>query len=157
MNHPRKRIQTVYLYPDGHAVVVWQKRDRDAGTIEWVEIHERWGPVVGFIEGRLILKPELAALVKHARAISAKEATVEAGSEKTKAANLALDTLEVLSRGAEWPVYFHNIPHMLSGPWTYQPHIDLENFEAVRENVMWSSFNVGKVHYRKRKKTGSPA
>lgn len=154
MRPSNKRLRTVYLYPDGHAVAAWEKYDREAGTVEWIEIHERWGPAVAFSTGRLILKGELALLVKDARTVDAELASLEAGSERSRAAGLALDTLRVLPKGAgvDWPVYFHNIPSMLSGPWTYQPEVETETFDQVREATRWSLSNVAKVHYRKRKK-----
>ena len=153
----QKRLRTVYLYPDGHAVAMWEKRDRDAGTIEWAEIHERWGPAVGIQTGRLILNGQLALLVRGARAVNARPASIDAGSESTRAAGLALDTLEVLPQGAgiDWPVHFHNVPSMLSGPWTFQPDAGAETFDDVREKATWGLSNVGRVHYRRRKK--SPA
>lgn len=155
MTPMKKRLRTVYLYPDGHAVCCWEKYDREAGTVEWVEIHERWGPVVGFEAGRLILKGSLALLIKNARAVNAKTPTVARGSERTKELGLALDSLEVLPQGTgvDWPVVFNNAPAVLSAEWTFQPEAATETFEEVREATRWSLSNVAKVHYRKRKKT----
>lgn len=155
MNLMKKRLRTVYLYPDGHAVCCWEKYDREAGTVEWVEIHEQWGPAVGFETGRLILSGSLALLLKGVRAVNAKTPTVERGSEKTKELGLALDSLEVLPRGTgiDWPVVFNGLPGVLSAEWTFQPEVETETFEEVREAVRWSLSNVAKVHYRRRKKT----
>lgn len=147
----RKRIQTVYLYADGHAVAICEKNDPCAGKVEWVEIHERWGPQVLFCAGRLVLKPELAQLLKSCVGVSAAPARVEAGSRNTRERGIALDTLELRVRGAEHPVVLHGIPEWLSGPWNYQGNVD-ETFDEVKDNSFWSTHTVAKVHYAKRRK-----
>lgn len=155
MTPMKKRLRTVYLYPDGHAIACWEKHDREAGQIEWVEIHERWGPAVGLKTGRLILSGQLALLVRDARAVNAKPAALERGSDRTRELGLAPDALEVLPKGAgiDWPVVFNSIADVLSAEWTYQPEAETETFEEVRESVRWSLSNVARVHYRRRKKT----
>jgi len=155
MNLLKKRLRMIYLYPDGHAIACWEKYDREAGQIEWVEIHERWGPAVGLTTGRLILKAPLALLVRDARAVNAKPAEVSRGSENTRKLGLALDALEVLPKGAgiDWPVVFNGLPGLVAADWTYQPEAATETFEEVRESTRWGLSNVSRVHYRRRKKT----
>lgn len=147
----RKRIQTVYLYSDGHAVAIWEKDDPSAGKVEWVEIHERWGPQVLFCAGRLVLKPEMAQLLKSCVGVEAAPASVEAGSPNTRERGIALDTLSLRVRGADHPVILHGIPEWLSGPWLYQGNVD-ETFDEVKDCQLWSLHNVAKVHYIKRRK-----
>lgn len=147
----RKRIQTVYLYADDHAVALWEKNDPQAGKVEWAEIHERWGPQVLFCAGRLVLKPEMAQLLKSCVGVSAAPARIEAGSPNTRERGIALDTLSLRVRGAEHPVILHGIPEWLSGPWRYQGDVD-ETFDQVKDAPFWSTVRVAKVHYRKRKK-----
>ena len=49
----KKKLHCAYLFGDGHAVLVYEKRDRQAGDIHWAEVIEKFGPECQF-EGRIV-------------------------------------------------------------------------------------------------------
>lgn len=136
-----------YLYADGHAVVVFEKHDKHAGTVTWVEVFEEWTKAHCSFQGRVIIgrySGGLAWLCKQALSIRAQEPRVDAGSEGTRQKGILFGTLEVVTKGGS--LYFHDMPATISGPYTYQPD-HVENFDAGL--ARWGNYPVGKIHRKK--------
>ena len=49
----KKKLHCAYLFADGHAVLVYEKHDRQAGDIRWAEVVEKFGPECRF-KGRIV-------------------------------------------------------------------------------------------------------
>jgi hypothetical protein len=141
-----KKLHCAYLYADGHAVLVYEKHDRQAGDIRWVEIVEKFGPECRFT-GRIVFcwgSNGLVSLCRKAVAVRAKLPTLDSGSERTRELGIPVGTLEVqLGGGHLDSVYFHEFEGVLSAPYTYQPEQD-EKFDP--EISRWADYRVAKVH-----------
>ena len=145
----KNKPTVTYLYADGHAVVLFEKTDKHAGKIEWVEVFEEWTKATCSFQGRVIIgrySEGLAWLCKQATAIRAKEPRVDAGSEGTRAKGILFGTLEVVTKGGS--LYFHDMPATISGPYTYQPE-HVETFDAGL--ARWGNHPVAKIHRKELK------
>ena len=49
----KQKLHCAYLFADGHAVLVYEKHDRQAGDIRWAEVVEKFGPECRFT-GRIV-------------------------------------------------------------------------------------------------------
>jgi len=140
----KPRLTCVYLYSDGHAIEVFEKQDKDAGTINFVHVHEKWTTAICGFTGRIVIgrySGALAAICRRADVIRATEPTLDAGSEGTRAKGIAFGTLEV--KGKDGSLYFHDMPGTISGPYHYQrDHIDRFNPDCRT----WGNYPVAKVH-----------
>jgi len=144
MSNTTKRATVTYLYADGHAVVLFEKQDKDAGLITFAEVFEQWTKATCSFEGRVIIgrySEGLAWLCKQAVSIRAKVPKVDAGSEGTRAKGIAFGTLEVVSKGGS--LYFHDMPGTISGPYCYQPEQE-ERFDAGL--ARWGNYPVSTIH-----------
>jgi hypothetical protein len=149
----KKRLTCAYLYADGHAVLLYEKTDRDAGTVEFAEIHEKWTDARLDFKGRLCFSRYESAgfmrLAKMAKLIQAKEPSTDRGSENTRKLGIPVGSLEFnFDRnyyGGDC-AHFKSMPSVLSAGYTYQPEID-DKFDP---NIMhWGITRVGKVHRAK--------
>lgn len=142
----RKKLQCAYLFADGHAVLVYEKHDREAGDVRWVEVIEKFGPECHFT-GRIVFhwgSDGLVNLCRKALEVRAKVPSVEAGSTRTKELGLAVGTLDVqLGRDSLDGVHFHDLDNVLSGPYKYQPEV-VETFDPQISH--WSDYRVAKIH-----------
>ena len=142
----RKKLHCAYLFADGHAVLVFEKRDPQAGDIRWAEVVEQFGPECRFT-GRIIFhwgSTGLLNLCRKAIAVRAKAATLDAGSERTRELGIPVGTLEVqLGDDHLDKVYFHDLSGVLGAPYTYQPEQD-EKFDP--DISRWADRRVAKVH-----------
>jgi len=78
----KKKLHCFYLFADGHAVLIYEKHDRQAGEIKWGEIIEKFGPECRF-EGRIVFhggSNGLLNLCRKAVAVRATAPTLDAGS-----------------------------------------------------------------------------
>lgn len=146
---PTKRLQCAYLYADGHAILIYEKQDRDAGRIEFAEVHERFTDAKILFQGRLVFNrfhaEGLLRLAKLADEICATRAKIESGSDRTKELGIAVGSLRFHIGG---DVSFHSMPDILSDGWTYQPDM-LEHFDEGLSR--WGHSPVARIH---RVKTG---
>ncbi len=46
---PSKRLTHAYLFPDRHAILIYEKHDKEAGTIEFAEQYENFLPDCKYI------------------------------------------------------------------------------------------------------------
>ena len=142
----KKKLHCAYLFGDGHAVLVYEKHDRQAGDIRWVEVVEKFGPECRFT-GRIVFhwgSDGLLNLCRKAVAVRAKAPTIEADSTRTKELGIPVGTLDIqLGSDARDSVYFHDLEGVLGAPYKYQPEAD-EKFKP--EASHWSDYRVAKVH-----------
>lgn len=142
----KKKLHCAYLFADGHAVLVYEKRDRQAGDIRWVEVVEKFGPECRFA-GRIVFhwgSNGLLNLCRKAVALRVEAPTLEAGSERTRELGIPVGTLEIkLSDDHLDSIYFHDMDTVLCAPYKYQPEAD-EKFDP--EISRWADYRVTKVH-----------
>lgn len=140
-----KTARTMYLYSDGHAVVCHQKKDKDAGEIRFVTLHETIGvmPLFDCDGGRLIVSDRSAiAMLLAAQSVRCRAANIESGSQKTRERGIAVETIALNFGYGE--TYFYNMPGLLSSDLTFQSGID-EAWSDVKNGHRWSSDPVGEV------------
>lgn len=144
-----KKLTCTYLFADGHAVQVFEKNDRDAGTVRFCEIHERFTEAALRFTGRLIFgryEDGMPSLVKQALRIEAQEASANSGSDKTRAMGIAVGWLALDLKGGR--VQFDSMPSILSSSYTYQPGSDYaETFDP--NALTWGDCRVAKIHRAK--------
>jgi hypothetical protein len=141
-----KKLTCAYLYADGHAVLVYEKNDKDAGDIRFVEIHEKYTDARLSFEGRIIFSRGEMAMLKLARKaarIEAKAPSVKNGSEKTQRLGIALGYLTIdFGGGYDDSLYCYSMPDLISGQWTYQPEV-IETCPNSSE-LFWGNYRVSK-------------
>jgi prepilin-type processing-associated H-X9-DG protein len=153
MKFPRKLLKTarvMYLYADGHASVVHERRDPKAGNIEWVTLHERLPVQVlsGFSSaaaktaGRLIINREAIPLILSAQRVHWYAPEPRHGSDKSKALGLAIGIIG-LNFGSGY-MHMYTIPDILCGDITIQTDTS-ETWSEVKEDRRWGSMNVSDV------------
>lgn len=144
MNKTHKATVT-YLYADGHAVVVYEKQDKQAGLVEWVEVYEQWTKADCNFQGRIIIGRYTGAMAwlcsKQATLIRAKSPSIDYGSQGTKEKGIAVGLLEIETK--EGSFYWHDMPGVMSAPYTYQPE-QCENFDAGL--ARWAGRPVARIH-----------
>ena len=144
----KKKLTHAYLYAAGHAVLCYEKRDKDAGEVQWCEIHQKWTEAQLSFEGRITFgrgsSPELLRMCKRAQRIEAKEASTKNGSDNTKEAGIAVGGLTFTFGDYSDYLHLSSFPNLISAPWTYQPDVG----ECVPSEFasQWGNLRVAKVH-----------
>lgn len=145
----RKVCTCLYLYADGHAVACYEKHDREAGRVEYVEIYEKIVAARSFLgfKGRVVFHDGEAflPLLKGARHVTAEAPAIDRGSDATKRKGIAVGGVSILpAKGGE--LRWHLIPDVLSSGLTYdeaqQGYGETFDPSATR----WSDRHVGKIH-----------
>ena len=152
MKRTPKHLSTLYLYPDGHAVGVFETTHSPSGKrVEWVEIWESFGGVRRFDKGRLIVSTRygnaLYGIVEMSTRISAQEDRVigEFSSGHSKQANCPLGGVTFDTPAGR--LQFNTCSYV-SGDFTFQPEaINTETFNP--DLAEWSIYRVAKVHRAK--------
>lgn len=151
----KKRIRSSYLYADGHAVLIWEKDDKDAGTVEFVEIFEKWTDAKLRFEGRIVFGNydfEMMRLAKKAYAIEASEASLNRGSDNTKKNGIRVGSLTYeMSPGYSNSLCWTTMPDLISCSFTYQPLTSEPCPKA--EDYFWSAKRISKFHKAESKPT----
>ena len=141
----RKKLHCAYLFGDGHAVLVYEKHDRQAGDIRWAEVVEKFGPECRFT-GRIVFhwgSNGLLNLCRNAVAVLATAPTLDAGSERTRELGIPVGTLEIqLGNDHVDKVYFHDLPGVIGASYTYQPEQE-EKFDPGISR--WVDYRVAKI------------
>lgn len=150
----KPKLWCSYLYADGHAVLVYEKSDKHAGTVKWCEVHEKFGPECQF-EGRIVIgsfSEGLTNLCKRAAVVRAKEPDAKHGSDATKKLGISIGTMEVQMSSGSYhdSLYFYDMPGTFSGPYHYQPET-IEVFKA--DATHWSDYRIAKIHRAKQPQT----
>lgn len=150
MKIPAKLFKTcrcAYLYADGHMVMVHEKKDVDAGRVEWVTLHENIGVKCDF-EGRLIISgcwADSAAIhfVASCQRIRVRPATIKGGSENTRKANIPVGYIG-FNFGHGY-VTFSQFSTMVSDDFTLQTD-KVTTWDEVKGNTRWSDYPVSHVY-----------
>jgi hypothetical protein len=141
-----KKLHCAYLFADGHAVLVYEKHDRQAGDIRWAEVVEKFGPECRFT-GRITFhwgSNGLLNLCRKAVAVRATAPTLDAGSDRTRELGIPVGTLEIqLGDDHLDRIHLHDLDGVLSAPYKYQPEV-VETFDP--EISRWCDYRVAKVH-----------
>ncbi len=141
----KPEVYCSYLFADGHAVVVYQKRDPDAGEIKFAEVFERLGPDCHF-KGRIVLhNPRgLLNLIRKSNNVRAVEPHIKHGSDRSKEMGVEVGYLEVcLSKDWQDSVCFYTMPGVLSASFTIQPGNE-ETFDPDASS--WSGYRIARIH-----------
>jgi hypothetical protein len=125
----RKKLHCACLFADGHAVMVYERRDPQAGDIRWAEIVEKFGPECRFT-GRVMFHDGSGAMLNLCR--------------KAVAVRVTHATLEVEMANTHFnKVWPHDLSSVLGAPHTHQPEQE-EKFDP--EISRWADYRVTKVH-----------
>jgi len=138
-------IYCAYLYADGHAVVIYEKQDSDAGSIKYVEVYEKLGPECNF-KGRLVVhRGGLFNLLRRAKIVRAVTPSLSHGSQNTQEKGIEVGYLE-LTMSNDWTdtIAFYEMPGLISGPHTYQPTGADEAFDP--DASIWGQYRIARVH-----------
>jgi len=127
--------KTVYLYSGGWAAVVYEKSDRDAGTVRFCDLVEKWGRRFHG-PGRLILSDGFIDLAKRAYEVKANPGRSENGSEATRRLSLCVGSLGIIPKKGAAAAWVHSFPDVLSESWTYQENVT-QSFPADGEYPAW--------------------
>lgn len=146
----KKKLTCSYLYEDGHAVLVYEKIDPDAGRISFCEVHEKLVEGNCGFTGRLIFSRYDSAMLdicKKAHAIRAHEASLDSGSDNTKRLGISYGYLEIWLSNDK-TLNFTELPGTISGSYTYQPR----TVEAcpTADGGFWGSLRISKFHPAKK-------
>jgi hypothetical protein len=140
-----KTARSLYLYSDGHAVVCHQKKDKDAGEVRWVTLHESIGvtPLFDCDGGRLIVTDRAAiAMILACHSVRCNPASLDRGSNRTKERGIAVETIALNFGYGE--TFFYNMPGLISCDLVFQTGID-ESWDDVKSVRHWSIDPVGEV------------
>ena len=149
MNSSRKTCTCLYLYADGHAVACYEKRDREAGRVEYVEIYEKIVAARSFLgfHGRIVFHDGEAflPLLKGARHVTASTPAIDRGSEATKRKEIAVGEVAILpAKGGE--LRWNLIPDVLSSGLTYDEAQEGYGERFDPSATRWGDRHVGKIH-----------
>lgn len=139
-------LQTLYLYSDGHAVIVHEKQMREAGAVRWVTIHEDIGVRTIFDNpdgsGRLIVSHAAAvAMLCAAQSVRCEQPSVDRGSKLTKERGIAVGYVALnFGRGE---VFLHQMPGLIGSDFTYQPEARAETWASLKLAHRWADYNIG--------------
>ena len=108
-----KTCRTAYLYHDGHMVLIHEKRDKDAGSVEWATIYENIGIDVNFEPGRLIINPAVLPFLLKAKRVTVSNPSEKNGSDNTRKRGIEVETIG-LYNGNDRPWFISNFPGLIS-------------------------------------------
>lgn len=141
-----KTCKTAYLYHDGHLVLVHEKRDKDAGRVEWVTIYENIGIKTYFKEpGRLIISKEVLPFLSVAKRVDVRPKNYNNGSDNTRSRNIAVETIS-LYNGSDYGWHISNFPDVISSDIYFNDN-DTSVFSA--ENCSWLGYPVKATYLEK--------
>ena len=127
-----KTARTMYLYPEGHAIIVHKKYDKNAGEVQWAVLHspEQVGIDCDFT-GRLIIDDNAIATVRTMAKIVCTEPSIDNGSESTKNKGIRVASVTLKTK-YDLKDYYSGLrvtlfPDILSGDFTYQPEFRCES------------------------------
>ena len=137
-----KLADHLYLYADGHAVVVHSKDDRQAGKVQWVTLHESIDVRAMFPngKGRIIVKgPASMAMLLAAIAVAPSEPSLIAGSENTRKRDIPVANFAF--NFGHGNVHIPSFPGLISWDFTYQPEYS-ETWDDLAEKYHWCDYNI---------------
>ena len=134
-----------YLYPDGHFVLIHDKKDKDAGTVEWKTVFKTIGVDVSIPEGEgyLVLDREFLPFLIHLKRIHVGKAGVEHGSTNTINKDISIQNVTLWTKGSEHGFIFTTFPGLLiSGV----RHTNIGHTKTFEEDKKEYHINVKKVY-----------
>jgi hypothetical protein len=146
-----KNLDCAYLYPDGHATLLYKKYDKKySQDIRWVVLVEKFaaGPMLEYEgKGRLIVSGYtdgfgFLEFVQGGR-WHAKDATLQGGSEKTRALGIAVGHIELTSAKGN-RLWVSTFPGLISCDLTYQTE-NGEKFEDVADKMRWCDYTITSI------------
>lgn len=138
-------LDTIYLYADGHAALIYGKHDKDAGQIHFVHLHQTLGPRCLF-KGRIVFhNTGFMNILKIARAVHAVEPSIENGSDRTRQLGIAVGSIGfTFDTGSEQSQFYISLlPDILSNGLKYQPDMT-ELWDEANCRVMWNDYHIAK-------------
>jgi len=142
----RAKLNCVYLYQDGHAVLVYEKHDHKAKVdYQYVEIIKDTG-IDCLFEGRLIFHhlsfDALWDIAKKSKSIQVSNG----GSINSKKMNLKVATLVLKQKNGK-SLFFQYLPEVLSGGVTHQPNADelVSDYEEEDNKYFWGTYRIAKI------------
>ena len=150
MKLSKKEIKTcrvAYLHSDGHLVIWHSKKDKDAGSVEWVTIWENIGIDVTMPDDRrLIISKGVLPFLVNATRIRVNPPSVESGSDNTRKMGLSVECIE-LRNGTNEPWVISNFPGVISSD--IYSHESNEKFSDYEGKCRWGDLPISKVHREK--------
>lgn len=111
-----KNARTAYLYSDQHLVIVYEKKDKDARRVEWVQIWEDCGVKCLFpIEsgGRVIMDKEFLPFFINLTKLEV-SVGVKQGSKNTEKMGLTVQSIILHTKGTGFGWLIAAIPSLIS-------------------------------------------
>lgn len=136
-----KTVEHGYLYANGKLVLIHRQSHKQAGSVEWVTIHDA-SDIRRTFGGRLVLHNRGAVrLIAAARSVRAQPPALEHGSENTKRLGIAYGYVSVALAADEYSdtVHFPVFANLVSGDFTPQPENDWTEQETPQ---WWASYRV---------------
>jgi hypothetical protein len=140
-----KTCRVAYLHTDGHLVLIHEKKDKDAGKIEYATIYENVEIQCSF-EGRLIIESGALPFVLESIHIRVLPADLKQGSDLTREKGIRVETLLLKNKytSHEWIINF--FPDFISSDIKYQKDMP-GKFEDVNNAYYWSNAPVKKIYF----------
>ena len=132
---PRSILRTsraLYLYPDGHGVVIHQRRLPNVGLVTWATGHQSVLPRLRLPSGRLVVNREAIALVA-----TAKELRVQWSEGTTHTRRLDVRPMELAIDYGLGLSVFHLLPDLISSDIHWQDGAAKEQWEELRAGEDW--------------------
>lgn len=143
----KREFRTAYVYSD-HAIVIYEKHDRQAGRIEYAEIKTKLPSLRGLTEGRLIIScEELWRLFEKANHVSIHDESLKHGSPAMVNEGISQQTLYIqgrrLGRALAIPgnLYLRG-RQICTSDFTYQREATSETLDELRGATSWGSTHI---------------
>ena len=144
-----KSCRCAYLYDDGHVVLVHEKRDKDAGKVEWVTIYQSIGVKTSFKKpGRLIIDPAVLPFLSICSRVEVSPACDRNGSDNTKARNIAVESISFRNGSTDRPWFISSFPGLISSDIYFNDN-GSENFDPAANHYYWAGYPVKSVYLDK--------
>ena len=139
-----KTCRVAYLHSDGSAVLWHEKRDKDAGKVEWVTVYENIGINVSMEEGkRLIISKGVLPFLRVATQIRVHGPSIKGGSENTKKLGLMVETIELIAKNGQ-PWFISNFPGTISSDiYSYESK---DTFKDLKNCRVWGDLKIKAVY-----------
>jgi len=152
------RLITTYIYPDGHAVQLFEKHDPDAGHIEFAVVTEKFTRAAPCnFTGRIVIgrfgAEGFVNLLREATDIEAKAPSITSGSDNTRSRNIAVGYLTIHT-AKFGRLRWVTMPDLISDTFTLQTDAQFE--EQFNPNLTrWGGSRVARI-VRQAKPTSPP-
>ena len=111
-----KKARVGYLYPDGHFTLIHEKKDKDAGIIEWKTVFKTIDITVTMPDnnGYLVIDRELLPFLININRIRVGKVSIENGSNNTREKNIAIQNVTFWTKGSDYGFTFTLFPNLIS-------------------------------------------